>query len=103
MPVYFEQQELIDIAVGVGIFSTAMFMVGGLFSWTASPESSYTATNEKQSVFAIKKARLDVKDLPEVETSSDAFSASEGEAVSIPDAKTRGRSRTKKRGNAVAR
>jgi hypothetical protein len=45
MPVLLEQQELIDIAVGVGIFSASLMMVGGLFSWTADADASREPTH----------------------------------------------------------
>ena len=46
MPVLLEQQELIDIAVGVGIFSASLVMVGGIFSWTADEAEGRTSRPE---------------------------------------------------------
>jgi hypothetical protein len=45
MPVLLEQQELIDIAVGVGIFSASLMMVGGLFSWTSAEAEARREAN----------------------------------------------------------
>jgi hypothetical protein len=44
MPVYFAHQEMIDVAVGVGIFSSALVMVGGLFSMS-SESKDYETTS----------------------------------------------------------
>jgi hypothetical protein len=44
MPVYFAHQEMIDVAVGVGIFSSALVIVGGLFSMS-SESKDYETTS----------------------------------------------------------
>jgi hypothetical protein len=44
MPLLIDQRDLIDIAVGVGIFSSAMSLVGWLFAQATSHEEFYTKT-----------------------------------------------------------
>jgi hypothetical protein len=44
MPLLIDQRDLIDIAVGVGIFSSAVSLVGWLFAQATSHEEFYAKT-----------------------------------------------------------
>jgi hypothetical protein len=52
MPVYFAHQEMIDVAVGVGIFSSALVMVGGLFSMSSESKDYETTSVLDEAVAA---------------------------------------------------
>ena len=99
MPVIIEQRDLIDVAVGVCIFSTALLLVGWLFSRTACPpgcsccyhpESDTKTFDQLKKLMARSKKEEFVPTVVDDTASEDSSESEDEPLLSLSEVRKRG-------------